>query len=153
MTTHPLVTQPAIPSPQLGIAAKLCLTLLGVLGLGAAAGGAILVGDPDGSTMQLSLALLSGSLFADFMVPGLILGSLFGLGSFVVAGFGIAGVRAAPFLAFAIGVAQMVWIAVELAIIGELSFLHPTLFAIGLAIAATAARWGWPTFEAWRASR
>ena len=37
--------------------------------------------------------------------------------------------------------------------IRELSFLHPTFFLVGLAIALASARWGWPTLEAWRARR
>jgi hypothetical protein len=59
----------------------------------------------------------------------------------------------APFLAFAIGCGQMIWIVVELAIIKSVSILHPICFLTGLAIAAAAVRWGWPTFRGWRASR
>jgi hypothetical protein len=47
----------------------------------------------------------------------------------------------------------MIWIVVELAIIGEFSFLHPTMFVVGLVIAASSIRWGWPTFAAWRTWR
>jgi hypothetical protein len=47
----------------------------------------------------------------------------------------------------------MIWITVELAILGQLSFLHPTMFAVGLIIAAMAVRWGWPTLAGWRAAR
>ena len=54
---------------------------------------------------------------------------------------------------FGIGCAQMIWIVVELAIIGELSFLHPTFFLVGLVIAVAAVPWGWPTFQAWRMTR
>ena len=36
------------------------------------------------------------------------------------------------------------------AIIKELSVLHPTCFGIGLLMAAASARWGWPTFQVWR---
>jgi hypothetical protein len=97
--------------------------------------------------------MLKGSPFTDFFVPGLILGVLFGLGSLVVVATGLARLRIAPFLAFALGCGQMVWIVVELAIIGQLSFLHPLSFGLGLIIAATAVRWGWPTFEAWRRAR
>ena len=60
---------------------------------------------------------------------------------------------AAPFLAFAIGCGQMIWIAVELTIIHELSFLHPLMFTTGLVIAIASVRWGWPTAAAWRAVR
>jgi len=55
----------------------------------------------------------------------------------------------APFLAFAIGCGQMIWIAVELAIIKELSFLHPTFFGVGLVLAVASVFWGWSTFRAW----
>ena len=72
------------------------------------------------------------------------------LGPRVVAVLGLQHSRIAPFLAFAIGVGQMVWIVVELAIIGEFSFLHPTMFLIGFGIAAASIPWGWPTFRAWR---
>ena len=75
------------------------------------------------------------------------------MGSLVVAILGVRHARLAPFMAFAIGCAQMIWIVVELAIIRELSFLHPTFFAVGLAIAVASVPWGWPTFRAWRTGR
>jgi hypothetical protein len=142
-----------VPRPELHAAGRTAVGLLILLGVGALAGGAALVAQPDGSVMQFETSLLAGSPFADFLIPGLILGGLFGIGSFVVAAMGVARSRLAPFLAFAIGGAQMVWIVVELAIIHELSFLHPTFFLVGLGIAAASAAWGWPTFTAWRAAR
>jgi hypothetical protein len=83
-------------------------------------------------------------------VPGLVLGGLFGVGSLAVAAMGVRHHVAAPFLAFGIGCAQMIWIAVQLAIIGTLSFLHPLMFATGLVIALGAVAWGLPTLRAWR---
>lgn len=142
-----------IPRPELHLAGKLCVTLLVVLGLGALAGGIALVMQPDGSVMHFDVQLLAGSPFNDYTMPGLILGGLFGIGSLVVAGMGLAHSRLAPFLAFAIGCAQMIWIVTELAIIQELSFLHPLFFSVGLLIALTARPWGWPTFQAWRRAR
>ncbi|MGD0863071.1 MAG: hypothetical protein ABSA21_09975 [Candidatus Limnocylindrales bacterium] len=47
----------------------------------------------------------------------------------------------------------MIWIVVELAIIQGISILHPLYFLTGLAIAASAVVWGWPTLTAWRTSR
>ena len=154
MTMHAFTTRRSgiIPRPELHLAGKLSVAFLLLLGVGALGGAAFLLSDPDGSTMNWTTAMLAGSPFADFFVPGLLLGGLFGLGSFAVAGLGLAHVRVAPFLAFAIGCAQMIWIVVELAIIGQFSFLHPMCFGIGLIIAATAVPWGWPTFQAWRAA-
>jgi hypothetical protein len=155
MITRSIAARPiaAIPRPELHLAGRLCVAFLGLLGLGALAGGIALVARPDGSVMHFDVALLAGSPFADYVVPGLILGGLFGVGSFVVAAVGLARFRVAPFLALAIGGGQMIWIVVELAVIRELSFLHPLFFGVGLIIAATAVRWGWPIFGAWRANR
>jgi len=155
MTTRTLADCPVavIPRPELHAAGKVCIAALVLLGLGALAGGIALVARPDGSVMHFDVALLAGSPFADYTVPGLILGVLFGVGSLIVAGLGLAHQRIAPFLAFAIGCGQMIWIVVELAIIREVSVLHPMFFGVGAIIAASAVPWGWPTFQAWRASR
>lgn len=155
MASPTLAARPTavIPKPELHASGKACLVVLALLGAGALGGAAFLVSDPSGKSMQWTLDMLAGSPFPDFFVPGLILGGLFGIGSFIVVGLGLVRHPIAPFLAFAIGVAQMIWITVELAIIGEFSFLHPACFALGLVIAATAVRWGWPTFQAWRANR
>ena len=141
----------AIPRPELRIAGKVAVAFLILLGVGALAGGIALVARPDGSVMQLDVKLLAGSPFDDFLVPGLVLGGLFGIGSFAVAAMGLRRMYLAPFLAFAIGGAQMIWIVVELAIIREFSFLHPACFTIGLVIAAASVAWGWSIWRAWRA--
>jgi hypothetical protein len=129
------------------------MAFLLLLGLGALGGGIALTAKPDGSVMHFDVALLAGSPFSDYFVPGLILGGLFGVGSFAVVAMGLRHWRVAPFLGFAIGCAQMIWIVVELAVIRELSALHPIFFVVGLTLALASARWGWPTFEGWRASR
>jgi hypothetical protein len=141
-----------IPRPESRLAGKACVAFLVVLGLGALAGGIALVSKPDGSVMHFEVSLLAGSPFTDFTVPGLILGGLFGVGSLVIAAMGLARLRVAPFLAFAIGCGQMIWIVVELVIIKEVSVLHPLFFGVGLVIAVTAVPWGWPTFKGWRAA-
>ena len=94
--------------------------------------------------MQMPLAYLEGSPFADYLIPGLILGGLFGVGSLLVAAMGLLRLRLAPFLALVIGCGQMIWIAVQLTIIKELSFLHPTMFGVGLVIAVASVFWAWP---------
>jgi hypothetical protein len=143
----------AIPRPQLRPAGKACIALLAFLGLGAMGGGLMLVSDPDGSGMQWNVSMLAGSPFSDFLIPGLILAGLFGLGSIATIALGLVRARVAPFVAFALGCGLMIWIVVELAVIKELSFLHPVMFITGLLIALSSWRWGWPTFIAWRLGR
>jgi hypothetical protein len=82
----------------------------------------------------------------------LILGGVFGVGSLIVAVMGLRHHPLAPFLAFGIGCAQMIWIVVQLSIIREVSFLHPLMFATGFVITAASVSWGWPTLRAWRAA-
>jgi hypothetical protein len=154
MATQALKTAgQGLARPTLGIAGKITVAALVWLGLGALAGGLSLVAEPSGSIMHFDPAILAGSPFSDFLVPGLILGGLFGVGSLVVAAIGIRHHPLAPFLAFGIGCAQMIWIVVQLAIIETLSFFHPTMFVTGLVIAVASVTWGWPTFAAWRARR
>jgi hypothetical protein len=149
------MTQSAEPMqrPRIQLAGWIAIGGLVILGLGAIAGGAALIAAPDGSLMQFETSILAGSPFGDFLVPGLILGGFFGVGSLLVAVAGIRRAALAPFFAFAIGCGQMIWIAVQVAIIDELSFLHPTMFAIGFVIAAASLVWGWPTLRAWYATR
>lgn len=155
MTAHALPggRVSSIPRPELHRAGWVAIVFLALLGIGAVAGGIALVVRPDGSVMGFDLAILAGSPFRDFLVPGLILGGLFGIGSLVVAVLGIRRWHVAPFLAFAIGVGQMIWIPVQLGIIKDLSFLHPTCYTIGLVIAVASYFWGRTAFRAWLASR
>jgi hypothetical protein len=143
----------SIPQPVMDRAGRTTVGLLVALGLMALAGGAALVSRPDGSVMQMPLSWLAGSPFPDFFVPGLILGGLFGVGSFAVAVLGLRNLRIAPFLAFAIGCGQMIWIVVELAIIRGISILHPICFGVGLAIAVASVSWGRPVLLGWLAVR
>jgi hypothetical protein len=131
----------AAPRP-LGVAGKVAIAGLIWLGIGALAGGIALVTKPDGSNMGFETSILTGSPFSDFLVPGLILGGLFGVGSLVVAAMGLRHHPLAPILAFAIGCGQMIWIVVQLAIIQTVSFLHPLMFVTGLVIALAAVAWG-----------
>lgn len=151
--TTPTPSSTSIPRPVMNRAGKTAVGLLILLGVMALGGGIALVAAPDGSIMTMPLSMLAGSPFPDFFFPGLILGGLFGIGSMAVAVLGLRTWRIAPFLAFAIGVGQMIWIVVELAIIKGLSVLHPICFGIGLAIAVAAVSWGWPTFQGWRRMR
>lgn len=142
-----------VTAPRNGISGGIAIAGLLLLGIGALAGGVALASKPDGSVMQFDVGLLAGSPFADYFVPGLILGGLFGVGSLAVAVIGLRHWLVAPFLAFAIGCAQMIWIVVELAIIHEFSFLHPTMFGIGAVIALASVRWGWPAIQGGRSGR
>lgn len=67
------------------MAAKVLVVLLALWGLGAVGGGVGMAGAPDGSAIGFDTAMLDGTPFGDFLLPGLLLLAL-GVGSLVAAG-------------------------------------------------------------------
>ena len=74
---------------------------------------------------------LKGSPFHDYFVPSLILLVVVG-GSFVVAATAVfTGLRIARLAALMAGIVVLVWLAVQLAIIGYVSWMQPTTAVAG----------------------
>lgn len=101
------------------------------IGLGAVAGGCALVLDPTGGVLGIPLALLEGTPFRDYLVPGLVLLLVNGVGSLVGAWAcfyqqGFAGV-----LATGLGIFLMLWIVLQVWWIG-FSWVHLLYFVLGL---------------------
>jgi hypothetical protein len=102
--------------------------------------------------MKMPLTMLHGSPFHDFLVPGWLLCVGLGLGAFLVA----AGLFFQPAWSWAerlnplsgshwswtaacgFGLALMIWISVQVAMIGGGSWLQPFYFGVGLAIVTAA---------------
>jgi hypothetical protein len=117
------------------------------LALGALAGGAALMASPKGGVIKLPLSDLRGSPFGDFLIPGLVLFVVLGVGPLVVAWALLRRPRSAALAAVnpfrdeywgwtasgVIGVGLVIWIAVE-ALIIPYSFLQPFYGAVGVAI-------------------
>jgi len=89
-----------------------------LLGVGAIAGGLALMLGPRGEIMPLPLSALEGSPFDTYLVPGLILFGVLGLGSLAAALLVWLRHPLAPVSAIVVGVVLLIWIAVEIAIIG-----------------------------------
>jgi hypothetical protein len=80
--------------------------------------GCELVADPSGEAIGLSLELIDGSIFQSYLVPGLILLIVLGVGP-LLAAYGLwRGHRWAWRASFVLGCALVIWIAVQIAIIG-----------------------------------
>lgn len=98
--------------------AYLLVGLLLFQGLSGVAGGLGLILDPTGSGIGLDPALIEGSLFRDYLVPGLVLFGLLGIGPLVVA---LAVGRRAPWSwagSWLAGLALLVWLSVEVLVVG-----------------------------------
>jgi hypothetical protein len=114
-----------------------------VLGIGALGGGLVLMVAPRGEIMPLPLSALAGSPFETYFGPGMILFTVLGLGPLVAARLAWIRHPLAPLAAFVVGAALLIWIAVEIAIIGYSN--EPPLQAIYLVmgVAITVVALGW----------
>ncbi len=87
-------------------------------GLGGIWGGIGLILDPTGESMQIPLSWLNGSPFQDYLIPGIILFLILGLLPLLV----LCGLwkkwSYSWYSSLLIGVALIIWIIVEIAIIG-----------------------------------
>jgi hypothetical protein len=123
--------------------AKVALVLEVLLSIGALGGGLVLTVAPKGEIMPLPLTALAGSPFDTYFVPGLILFGVLGLGPLVAAGLAWLRHPLAPAATFVVAGALLIWVIVEVAIIGYSN--EPPLQAIygflGLAILLVGARW------------
>ncbi|HTE65087.1 MAG TPA: hypothetical protein VK736_02380 [Candidatus Binatia bacterium] len=123
--------------------AKGALALEVILSIGALGGGLILMLAPRGEIMPLPLSALAGSPFDTYFVPGLILFGVLGLGPLIAARLAWLRHPLAPTAAFVVGAGLLIWVAVEVAIIGYSN--EPPLQAIygilGVAILLVALRW------------
>jgi len=100
------------------ISAYLLMVALGFQGLSGLAGGLGLMVDPSGATIGLPITLLEGSVFGDFLIPGVILFSVLGVvPSFVLLGF-LADRSWARVAALWVGMALVAWIVIEVMIVG-----------------------------------
>jgi hypothetical protein len=123
--------------------AKSALALEVLLSIGALGGGLVLMIAPRGEIMPLPLSALAGSPFDTYLMPGLILFGVLGLGPLVAARLAWLRHPLAPTAAFVVGSGLLIWVAVEVAIIGYSD--EPPLQAIygilGVAIVLVACRW------------
>jgi hypothetical protein len=123
--------------------AKGSLALEVVLSIGALVGGLILILAPRGEILPLPLSALAGSPFDTYFVPGLILFAVLGFGPLVAARLAWLRHPLAPTAAFIVGAGLLIWVAVEIVIIGYSN--EPPLQAIygilGVVIVLVAFRW------------
>ncbi|MGZ3882931.1 MAG: hypothetical protein ACXVPQ_04880 [Bacteroidia bacterium] len=110
----------------------IAIILMFMVAANALIAGCLLMADPSGKKLGLSLALLRFSPFDNFFLPGMILFSVNGLLSLIT---GIALIRRWPYYPIGLciqGVLLTGWIAVQVCMIRELNILHAVLAATGV---------------------
>lgn len=103
------------------------------IGIGAIAGGLGMVLDPSGAGMGLPIELLDGTPFSTFLVPGLVLLTINGLGSTVGGVLTLKRHRYAGEMSMALGIFLVAWIGVQSFWIQSIHWLHVLFFFLGLA--------------------
>jgi hypothetical protein len=121
----------------LGRLAMVAIALEVLLGIGAVGGGIALMAGPNGEILPLPVSALTGSPFANYFAPGAILFAILGLGPLAAAIIAWRRHPVAPFLALAVGGALLIWLGVEIVIVGYSG--HPPLQAgyLGLGVLIT----------------
>ena len=102
-----------------------------VVGIGACAGGYACIVDPL-APLGAPLALLEGSPFDSFLIPGMVLFGLFGIGNLFGAVQLHRRFRWQGYIAGILGVGMVVWIIVQVLVIGSIVFLHVLFLIIGI---------------------
>ncbi len=112
-------------------------TLLALLlfnGLSALFGGSVLVVAPDGSILGMPLSLLAGTPFTDFLVPGLILFIVLGLGSCIGWWLAVRRSHYAVRWVQVVGLGTVIWIVTQMIMVHGVSVLHMIYGATGIAL-------------------
>lgn len=113
------------------------------LGVGAIGGGAALILGPRGENIPLPISALAGTPFGTYLVPGLILFTVLGVGPLGAAALAWRRHPIAPLLALGVGLALLIWIAAQIALIGYSSDppLQAVYLVLGLLIALVGLAW------------
>lgn len=111
--------------------------LSGFIGLSAVLSGVFMVLYPDGSLINLSIALLEGTPFKDFQVPGLLLATVVGGVNLLALLYHIQKHPARFSWAIAGGIVTCLWIIVQMMLIHSIYWLHFVYLAAGVLVILT----------------
>jgi len=132
-----------VHGPRLSRFAKVALFLEIFLSVGALGGGGALMFGARGEIIPLPVSALKGSPFETYFVPGLILFCVLGLGPLAAALLALLRHPLAPLAALMVGVALLIWMVVEIAVVGYSNDppLQPFYLLLGAAITGVGLGW------------
>lgn len=139
---HPYL--PATESGASRAARLLAIGLLVLQGIGAVGGGIALMLGPQGEIIPLPVSQLAGSPFDSYLIPGLVLFTVLGIGPLAVAFLAWRRHVLSPVLTLLVGLALLIWIGVQVAIIGystEPMPLQAMYLGLGAGLLALGAWW------------
>lgn len=115
------------------IAVKITSILLLIFnGVGAFYGGGSLMLHPDGSGLQMPLDILKATPFSDFLIPGIVLFVVNGLGSFFALLTILLKWHQQHWFVIGEGIILCGWILIQIIMIQQLLMLHYVMFTTGV---------------------
>jgi hypothetical protein len=102
------------------------------IGIGAVIYGLLIIIDPSGGRANMPLELLADSPFASYLIPGVILFLVNGIGHVSSAVLSFTMNRYAGHTGILFGLALIVWIVVQVLLIGYANFLQPFYLILGI---------------------
>lgn len=107
------------------------------VGIGGMAGGLAAILNPE-APMGISVDMLKNSPFSNFLIPGIILFAVIGLGNLISAVTILLKSRLQGYISSVFGWALVIWIVVQCIMLRAIAFLHVLFFIIGLVEAGLA---------------
>ena len=103
------------------------------VGATAAISGLMLIVSPSGSLLEAPVEMLKGSPFTNFLLPGVILFLVNGIGQLVASAYTLRRKPRAALIGAAFGLGLMIWIFIQVNMIGGGHILQYGYFFIGVA--------------------
>ncbi len=102
------------------------------IGFGGFIAGFFMIINPDGDTLKIPLSLLEDSPFEDFLIPGIILFIVNGLGNLIACFLSFRQYKIAGLAGIFFGMALMIWIFIQVSMIGGGHWLQYLYFGLGI---------------------
>jgi uncharacterized membrane protein len=116
---------------------KLLIALHGFIAAGALPAGAMFVLDPSsGGALEAKQSWLEGSPFGDFLVPGLFLFGMIGVGNALAAVGQVRRHELAAYVSMGCGLVLATWLVIQATIVPFNWAFHPGFFGIGATMLA-----------------
>lgn len=103
-----------------------------LVGVGALAGGLAAITNPQAPMGLPAVEVLKNGPFTDFLIPGIILFSIMGIGNLLSALYVGMDVNVKVYMSGTIACALIIWIVVQCIILETINFLHILFFIIGV---------------------
>ena len=119
----------------------LAIALEAFTAIGAVPVGLQLITDPTGASVGFPPGWIEATPFGSYLVPGLYLLLMNGVGMLVLAALTVLRHWTAPWLTGVLGMGLVVWIGVQLVVMPEVSFLQAVFGIIGVLLVAFSVAW------------